>query len=113
MLKCFIKSISDGNSIITKLFLHDTISITTPLMYFRLNYITVFAFNSCTIIVTINGIDLFPFPLTDIPVTVIDNGKHTAVSFSNPVCFRMYGGNFRSMDLSDRSNKIASRYESE
>ena len=45
-----------------------------PLMYFRFNYVTVFACIFVTIIV--NGMDVFP--LTDISVTVIVNRKNTA-----------------------------------
>ena len=45
-------------------------------MYFRFNYVTVFGCISVTIIVSVNGIDVFP--LTDISVTV--NGNNTADS---------------------------------
>jgi len=44
-------------------------------MYFRFNYVTVFACISVTIIVSVNGVDVFP--LTGISVTVIVNGKNT------------------------------------
>jgi len=49
-------------------------SVTLPLIYFRFNYVTVFACISVTIIVSVNGMDVFP--LTDIFVTVIINGKN-------------------------------------
>ena len=52
-----------------------TDSVTLPLMYFRFNYDTVFACIFVTIIVSVNGMDVFP--LTDISVTVIANGKNT------------------------------------
>ena len=52
-----------------------TNSVTLPLMYFRFNYVTVFACIFVTIIVSVNGMDVFP--LTDISVTVIVNGKNT------------------------------------
>ena len=55
-----------------------TNSVTLPLMYFRFNYVTVFACISVTIIVSVNGVDVFP--LTGISVTVIVNGKNTGVS---------------------------------
>jgi hypothetical protein len=44
-------------------------------MYFRFNYVTVFACIFVTIIVSVNETDVFP--LTDISVTVIVNGKNT------------------------------------
>jgi len=44
-------------------------------MYFRFNYVAVFACISVTIIVSVNGVDVFP--LTGISVTVIVNGKNT------------------------------------
>ena len=53
-----------------------TNSVTLPLMYFRFNYVTVFACISVTIIVSVNGVDVFP--LTGISVTVIVNGKTLA-----------------------------------
>ena len=46
-------------------------------MYFRFNYVTVFACIFVTIIVSVNGMDVIP--LTDISVTVIVNGKNTVV----------------------------------
>jgi hypothetical protein len=52
-----------------------TNSVTLPLMYFRFNYVTVFACIFVTIIVSVNEMDVFP--LTDISVTVIVNGKNT------------------------------------
>jgi hypothetical protein len=52
-----------------------TNSVTLPLMYFRFNYVTVFACIFITIIVSVNEMDVFP--LTDISVTVIVNGKTT------------------------------------
>jgi hypothetical protein len=51
-----------------------TNSVTLPLMYFRFNYVTVFACIFVTIIVSVNEMDVFP--LTDISVIV--NGKNTA-----------------------------------
>jgi len=50
-------------------------SVTLPLMYFRFNYVTIFACISVTIIVSVNGVDVFQ--LTGISVTVIVNGKNT------------------------------------
>jgi len=44
---------------------------------FPFKYVTIFAFISITIIVRVNGMDVFP--LTDISVTIIVNGKNTAV----------------------------------
>jgi hypothetical protein len=52
-----------------------TNSVTLPLMYFRFNYVTVFACIFVTIIVSVNEMDVFP--LTDISVAVIVNGKNT------------------------------------
>ena len=52
-----------------------TNSVTLPLLSFRFNYVTVFACITVTIIVSVDGMDVFP--LTDISVTVIVNGKNT------------------------------------
>ena len=51
-------------------------SVMIPLVYFRFNYVTVFACISVTI--SVNRMDVFV--LTDISVTVIVNGKNTAFS---------------------------------
>ena len=58
-----------------------TNSVKLPLIYFRFNYITVFACVFVIIIVSVNGMDLFP--LTDISVTVIVNGKNTGIKALN------------------------------
>ena len=55
-------------------------------MYFRFNHVTVFACIFVTIIVSVNGMDVFP--LTDISVTLIVNGKNTVYNHESMTSFR-------------------------
>jgi len=50
-------------------------SVTLPLMYFRFNYVTIYECFSVTIIISVNGVDVFP--LAGISITVIVNRKNT------------------------------------
>jgi hypothetical protein len=68
-------------------------------MYFRFNYVTVFSCIFVTIIVSVNEMDVFP--LTDISVTVIVNGKNTGPSVQT--------GDFNSTET-DRRGNSGSRY---
>ena len=73
-------------------------------MYFRFNYVTVFACIFVTIIVSVNGMDVFS--LTDISVTVIVNGKNTALKASRG-CILIVMGEFRQLVILNTTNTIA------